>query len=281
MQNYNLHTHSTYSDGKSSPSDIVEEALRQGFQAIGFSEHGPLPFPTCFAIPYEKMQSYVNEIRDLQNKNHGAIDVLCALEMDYITNCTDNFAETKAKYGLDYIIGGLHLVGQSNDPDTLWFTDGPDYKTYDQGLERFFDNDIRRAVRRFYDQTNEMIMNEQFDIIAHFDKIKMHNRDRFFHEDEQWYRDMVLETLDLIRQKGLIMEVNTRGIYKKRCDSLFPSPWILEKAYTMKIPAIISTDAHHYSEISYCFEEASTALKLAGYKSIVAPINRSWVEAAL
>lgn len=281
MQNYNLHTHSTYSDGKSSPSEIVEEARRQGLQAIGFSEHGPLPFPTCFAIPRDKMQSYVNEIRNLQKENHDTIEVLCALEMDYITNSTYNFAETKNQYGLDYIIGGLHLVGQSADPDELWFTDGPDYKTYDQGLERFFGNDIRRAVRRFYDQTNEMIENEQFDIIAHFDKIKMHNRERFFHEDEQWYRDMTLETLDLIKQKGLIMEVNTRGIYKKRCDTLFPSPWILKEAYAMKIPAIISTDAHHYSEISYCFEEASAALKQAGYKSIAAPCRGSWTEITL
>ena len=30
MQNYNFHTHSVYSDGKSQPREIVEEAIRQG-----------------------------------------------------------------------------------------------------------------------------------------------------------------------------------------------------------------------------------------------------------
>ena len=30
MQNFNLHTHSIYSDGKSQPREIVEEAIRQG-----------------------------------------------------------------------------------------------------------------------------------------------------------------------------------------------------------------------------------------------------------
>ena len=38
MQNFNLHTHSIYSDGKSQPREIVEEAIRQGLTTVGFYE---------------------------------------------------------------------------------------------------------------------------------------------------------------------------------------------------------------------------------------------------
>jgi len=35
----NLHNHTTYSDGKFSPRDIVEAAIRAGLSAVGISDH--------------------------------------------------------------------------------------------------------------------------------------------------------------------------------------------------------------------------------------------------
>lgn len=272
MQNFNIHTHSIYSDGKSQPREMVEEAVRQGLTTLGFSEHSPLPFDNNFSVKSEDMPRYVAEIAQLKEEYKGKIDLLCGLEADYLTGVSEPFAVTKEKYHLDYLIGGVHLVinpslrqAQGSLTDDIWFIDGPKWEVYDDGLQRLFGGDIRRAVRRFYEQTNEMIENETFDIIAHFDKIKMHNRDRYFHEDEPWYRKLALETLDLIRQKGIIMEVNTRGIYKKRYNGFYPSPWLMKEACKMGIPAIISADAHHYSEITLEFEAAEKALREAGY----------------
>ena len=264
MQKFNLHTHSIYSDGKSTPREHVEEAIRQGFTALGFSEHGPLPFETTFAVKKENMPKYVAEIAALKEEFKDVIKLYCALETDYVTGVSEPFAATKKKYCLDYIIGGVHLVGHSANPEELWFIDGPKWEIYDEGLMKFFGGDIHKAVRRFFEQTNEMIEHEEFDIIAHFDKIKMHNRDRYFHEDEVWYRKLAMETLDLIHQKGLVMEVNTRGIYKKRYNGFYPSPWLMEEAQKMGVPMIISSDAHHFSELSLEFESAEEALRNAG-----------------
>ena len=289
MQNFNLHTHSVYSDGKSQPREIVEEAVRQGFSTLGFSEHSPLPFDNNFSVKSDNMPQYVAEIAQLREEYKDKIDLYCALEADYLTGISEPFAVTKEKYHLDYLIGGVHLVVDKvpesvDEPfptintDEIWFIDGPKWEVYDDGLQRLFGGDIRRAVRRFFEQTNEMIENEPFDIIAHFDKIKMHNRDRYFHEDETWYRQLALETLDLIRQKGLVMEVNTRGIYKKRYNGFYPSPWLMEEACKIGIPAIISADAHHFSEISLEFDAAEEALKQAGYRNVVNLKDGKWIE---
>ena len=261
MQNFNLHTHSVYSDGKSQPREIAEEAVRQGLTKLGFSEHSPLPFDNNFSVKAEKMPAYVAEITQLKTEFKDKIEILCGLEADYIPNVSETFAVTKEKNHLDYLIGGVHLVGHSANPEELWFIDGPKWEIYDEGLQKFFDGDIRRAVKCFYDQTNSMIEHEEFDIIAHFDKIKMHNRDRYFHEDEAWYRKLALETLDLIHQKSLIMEINTRGIYKKRYNGFYPSPWLMKEAYKMGIPMIISSDAHHYSELTLEFAAAEKVLR--------------------
>ena len=304
MQNFNLHTHSVYSDGKSQPREIVEEAVRQGLTTLGFSEHSPLPFDNNFSVKEANMPKYVAEIAQLKAEFKDKIDIYCGLEADYLTGVSEPFAVTKEKYHLDYLIGGVHLVvnpalrqvqgpeetkvvepvetpTQTINPDEIWFIDGPKWEVYDEGLQKFFDGDIRRAVRRFFEQSNEMIENEPFDIIAHFDKIKMHNRDRYFHEDEPWYRKLALETLDLIRQKGLVMEVNTRGIYKKRYNGFYPSPWLMEEACKMGVPAIISADAHHFSEITLEFSAAEEALKKAGYRSVVNFKDGRWVEVAI
>ena len=304
MQNFNLHTHSIYSDGKSQPREIVEEAVRQGLTTLGFSEHSPLPFDNNFSVKEADMPRYVAEIDQLKTEFKDKIDIYCGLEADYLTGVSEPFAVTKEKYHLDYLIGGVHLVvnpvlrqaqgpeetkviepvetpTQTINPDEIWFIDGPKWEVYDEGLQKFFDGDIRRAVRRFFEQSNEMIENESFDIIAHFDKIKMHNRDRYFHENEPWYRKLALETLDLIREKGLIMEINTRGIYKKRYNGFYPSPWLMEEACKMGVPAIISADAHHFSEITLEFSAAEEALKKAGYRSVVNFKDGRWFEVAI
>jgi histidinol-phosphatase (PHP family) len=309
MQNFNLHTHSIYSDGKSQPREIVEEAVRQGFTTLGFSEHSPLPFDNNFSVKSADMPRYVAEIGQLKEEYKDRIDIYCALEADYLTGISEPFAVTKEKYHLDYLIGGVHLVVNpafrraqrpevpelsvpepvegvegptpTINTDEIWFIDGPKWEVYDEGLQKLFGGDIRRAVRRFYEQSNEMIENEPFNIIAHFDKIKMHNRDRYFHEDEAWYRKLALETLDLIREKGLVMEINTRGIYKKRYNGFYPSPWLMEEACKMGIPVIISADAHHFSEISLEFAAAEEALKKAGYRSVVNFKDGQWIEVAI
>ncbi len=302
MQYFNLHTHSVYSDGKSQPREIVEEAISQGLTTLGFSEHSPLPFDNNFSIKSADMPRYVAEIAQLKEEFKDKIDIYCGLEADYLTGFSEPFAVTKEKYHLDYLIGGVHLVvdsafrqaqrpslakvpepveGPTISADEIWFIDGPKWEVYDEGLQKFFDGDIRRAVRRFFEQSNEMIENEPFDIIAHFDKIKMHNRDRYFHENEPWYRKLALETLDLIREKGLVMEVNTRGIYKKRYNGFYPSPWLMEEACKMHIPVIISADAHHFSEITLEFGTAEEALKQAGYRSVVNFKEGKWVEISL
>lgn len=264
MQQFNFHTHSIFSDGKSTPDDVVVEAINQGLKAIGFSDHSPVPFENSFAIKNDEIDNYITTIRSLREKYKNQIDVYCSMEMDFIPGIVKDFKQTKETLGLDYMIGSVHLVG--NDINRLWFIDGSKMETYDEGLYNYFDGDIKKGVRAFFHQYNEMIKTEEFDIVGHFDKIKMHNRGRYFSEEDKWYRDYLMETLTLIKEKSLIVEINTRGIYKKRSDDFYPSTWTFPLMKEMNIPVVISSDSHKAEELSLCFDEAEKALKAAGYK---------------
>ncbi|HNY08086.1 MAG TPA: hypothetical protein PKL64_08335, partial [Bacteroidales bacterium] len=112
-------------------------------------------------------------------------------------------------------------------------------------------------------------------------KIKMHNQNRYFTEDEKWYCQLVSETIELIAERRLIVEVNTRGIYKKRSDALFPGNDILEQLYQRNIPIIISSDAHQPAEIANCFEQAAGILRSIGFKSQMKLTADGWISESL
>lgn len=280
MNGQNLHTHTLYSDGKASLLHTVEKAIATGMHTLGISDHSPLPFENSFAIKEHDVEQYCAEVRSLQQHLADKIHLYLSLEIDYIPGMSTGFAAWKQQYNLDYVIGSIHLVGAESE-DNLWFTDGPLRDTYDEGLNRFYGGDIRRAVRAFYDQTNLMITGETFDVIGHFDKIKMHNQDRYFTEDELWYRHLVRETIDLIASRQLIVELNTRGVYKGRSKSFFPSDWILRELHERGVPVIISSDAHHPDELQKLFAEASAALKACGYKETLHFTGKGWKEVPL
>lgn len=272
----NYHSHSYFSDGSAEPVEYIEEAIRQGFSSLGFSEHSALPFENTFALKNGSEQAYVKEIRRLRDLYKDRLEVLLALEADYIPGLSTGFQEQKAALGLDYVIGSVHLV--KNPDGDLWFIDGPRRETYDNGLNELFGGDIRKGVTAYWHQINQMLEEEQFEIIGHFDKIKMHNQGRWFSEDESWYTRLVNETIDLIEEKGVIVEVNTRGIYKGRSTSLFPGEVILRQLSERNIPVILSSDAHHPSEISMYFDEARKVMKSCGLKIIRVFDNGNWVE---
>lgn len=277
---YNYHTHSRFSDGSSEPIEYVEEAIRQGFTSLGFSEHSVLPFENTFALQAGTEPAYVKEIKRLQELYAGRMNILLALEADYIPGLSYGFSTQKSNLGLDYIIGSVHLVKNSHN-DVLWFIDGPKREIYDKGLNELFGGDIRKGVTAYWQQINRMIQEEEFDIIGHLDKIKMHNQGRWFNEDEQWYLDLVNETIALIAEKDLIVEVNTRGIYKGRSETLFPGEYILAGLKERGVRITLSSDAHQPHELSMWFEEAIATIKNSGFKMLSTFSEGKWTEVEL
>ncbi|HEX2977390.1 MAG TPA: hypothetical protein VHO68_15760, partial [Bacteroidales bacterium] len=152
---------------------------------------------------------------------------------------------------------------------------------YDDGINGIYAGDARKAVTAYWHQVNKMILEEQFDVAGHLDKVKMHNKGRWFSEEDDWYLSLVNETIELIAQKGLLVEINTRGLYKKRSDTFFPGDYILRQLFDRGIGIVVSSDAHHPSEISLCFDQAINKLKETGYRSSYVFCNNDWQEIAL
>jgi len=269
MNLFNLHTHSRFCDGKEEPEEYIKQAIELGYHTLGFSSHAPVPFENNFSLKEEEMEEYFSTIRALGDKYKSQINILLSLEIDFIPGITKKFSEFSKEGNLDYTIGGVHLV-RNMEKDKLWFIDGSKQETYDDGLQKLFKGHIRNGVEAYYNQIIEMVATQKPDIIAHLDKIKMHNKNRYFTEEEGWYKDLVWKTLKFIAdESNCIVEVNTRGLYKKRSDTFFPGPAILEQIHHLKIPITLSADAHQPHELNGYYEEAIKLMKEIGFKELV------------
>lgn len=264
----NFHTHTRFSDGKGEPEAFAARAFDLGFTHLGFSDHAPVDFENRWSLKWEYDRSYVAAIAALQMEYSGRMQIWRSLEMDYIPGITYPFSQLREQFSLDYTLGSVHLVRSPFD-NNLWFIDGPEEGEYIRGLKEMFNDDIVLAVSCFYRQQVEMIDKERPDILGHFDKISMHNRGRFFREDDPWVVALQVELLQAARHHKTIVEINTRGIYKKRHTSLYPSEKLIRRCIEMEIPLMLSSDAHHPDELDGFFTETLRMLKDLGCKELM------------
>ncbi len=273
VQNLCLHTHNLFCDGTEDINTLINSAVSQGVKQIGISSHAPLKIPIKWSMEYNQLENYQSEIVDLKAAYRTEIEVFTSLEIDYIPNKTYSFDFFRKKLQLDYTIGSIHLVINHRNGQ-LWFIDGPKEQCI-HNMNAVFEGDVKLAVKSFYAQSREMIRSQKPDIIGHLDKVIMNTR-HLFDPSERWYQEEVHKTLEEIRAHHVIVEVNTRGVYKRKWKETFPSEIILQKCFDMRIPILISSDAHHAKELLLGYSDARKLLKQIGFRYQQGRINSKW-----
>ena len=245
---YNYHTHSQYCDGKSNMEEMVIKAIELGYTQLGFSSHAPLPFYTHWAIKPEKLTNYFTEIKYLQTKYQDKIKLVKGLEIDYLPRHPKRFSEFIKLGELDYSIGAIHFV--DNFPNGEAFDIAGKPHLFHQGLKEIFNNDTKKFVERYFELIYQLI-EQKPTIVAHIDFIKNQNQhQKLFNENNNWYRALMEKALKSIKTNNVILEINTRGFYKSRTTDFYPSERFFPIIKKLDIPVIISSDAHHITELN-------------------------------
>ena len=273
----NYHSHTHYCDGKMPPEDYILEAMKQGVSIYGFSSHCPVPFENEWSVKESDLPAYLNEIDTLKIKYSGQIELYKSLEIDFIPGLISVNSEIIKSARLDYTIGSVHFINQFPNGD-WWEIDGS-ISRFKEGLTTIYKNDIQKAVSDYFLQIRQMVEEACPDIIGHIDKIKMHNgKEFFFDENEAWYKREMQKTLEVVRASGAIIEVNTRGMYKKYCEEPYPGSGFLKEILHMNIPVCINSDSHHITEITKGFTEAASLLQSIGFKQLRIYKNNEWTD---
>ncbi|MEZ4774054.1 MAG: histidinol-phosphatase [Bacteroidia bacterium] len=271
----NYHSHTQYSDGKFTPEDHLKTAIELEMVALGFSCHSPLPFFRPWSMKLERMEQYCEDIARLKEKYKEQIEVYLGMEMDFLPGIFDEKSTLFSRDKLDYIVGSIHFVDTFSNGEP-WEIDG-EHEVFLKGLREIFDNDSQRAIKRYFEITREMITRLKPEVVGHIDKIKIQSEGgRLFDPDSDWYRAEVMATLETLASEGLILEVNTRGSYKKKLQENYPGAPILKAALEMNIPVTINSDSHHPRELIAQFPEAARVLRQIGYEEVYVLKNKKW-----
>ena len=281
MQLSNYHSHCNFCDGRSYPEDFVRFAVARGFRAYGFSSHSPLPFETFWNMSRDDMDEYLAEIARLKVKYEGQIELYVGLEVDFLDRTYNASIPYFKNLPLDYRIGSIHFLPLSPvlEERNMACIDGA-YSEFARTVDAFFEGDIRRMVRRYFEAEMEMVEAGGIDIVGHIDKIYM-NGQRYpgFSLDAEWYRRPLLDLLDFVRERGLMVEVNTKNLVKK--GETYPHRQFLGELRSRRIPVMVNSDCHYPDLVNDGRAEGFQLLEQAGFDATMELVGGKWTEIGL
>lgn len=241
----NYHTHTSLCDGTASPEEMVLEALRKGFDHLGFSGHVDIH-------PQMDVQAYQQEIRSLAKKYAGEIEILCGGELD-------SLYPDQHPAGFDYLIGSVHHMKAGTEEALAVDWD----VQMERLLKECYGGDGYRLCRDYYRQVAEAFGGGGCTWIGHFDLVTRYNQDlRFVDEEDPRYLGPAFETIDLLAERGLPLEINTKQV---RLGKIYPSIPLLKHLRERGGEIVISSDAHRPEDLDLGFEAAANRALLCGF----------------
>lgn len=258
----NYHTHSTYCDGKNTLEEMVLSAIQKKIDILGFSGHAMYPFSSSWHIPVNSINDYVKECSLLKEKYQDKITILTGFEADYVPGITIPSIDNYREFNPDFLIGSVHFVYSENGT----FGVDESAEEVNENLQKVYNGNAKELVCRYFEAQREMLKKRNFQIIGHPDLIRKNNGIlKLFSEQEEWYKEQVKLTAKAISQAGVIAEINTGAIARKKMNDVYPSSYFLELLKSQNVPVTINSDCHNAPDLDCAFDFAIKAALKAGY----------------
>jgi len=257
----NLHTHTTYVDGKLSAEEMIHAAIEKGFDSLGFSEHAHVIFDEHYSLSPDKTAKYINEINTLKKEYANDIEIFLGLEVDY-------FTAWPVKYDLDYALGTAHhiIVKDETGKDKFVTIDAGE-QSQRQIVETYFDGDYFSFTEAFFATITDIAKVTNADIIGHFDLVTKYNyNNSIFDENHPRYLNAAIGAMEEILKTCKVFEINTGTMYRFQKPEPYPSKRLIEELFKRGGEVILGSDSHDGNSLGHLFDEMSELLKSIGYK---------------
>ena len=253
-----VHVHSKLCDGKNTLDELAVTAWKAGLKTLGFSGHSHTPCDIEYCMTRSRTALYRAQVAKLKERYAGKMDILCGLEWDL------NSDDDPAAY--DYTIGSAHYV---RGPKTGRYYE-IDFRPADLAacIQDDFDGDGLAVVEAYFRNVEQVVAHKPT-ILGHFDLIKKINGgSKFFDEDAPRYRAAAGAALEAAAAAGIVMEVNTSGVYRGYRKDFFPGEALLRRWRELGGEVVITADAHEAKALTFGYEEAAAQLKDLGYDHV-------------
>lgn len=251
----NLHTHSTYCDGKDTPREMIETALSKGFDSIGFSGHSYTSFALQYCMSLEGTQEYIKEINQLKKEFEDKIKIYCGIELEMYSKVDVS--------PYDYVIGSVHYF--DIDGEIVGFDRSQE--EVERVINAYFGGDGMAYAKEYYKSLTLLPQCGDIDIIGHFDLINKHCENaNFFDIESKEYLGYAFEAARALAGKIPFFEVNTGAISRGYRTTPYPTVSILKELKRLGFGAVISSDCHNREHLDCNYAQAAELLKHCGFK---------------
>ena len=239
-----LHNHTSLCNhATGTMEEYVLKAIEEKIDVFGFSCHNPMGFDSKYRMRFEELPLYLDCIQTLQEKYAGKIEILSALEIDFLPPFME---DSLFEIPLDYRIGAVHFLGE-------WGFDNPEF------IREYKKRDINACWVEYFRATQALAKSGKFDIVAHMDLLKV-----FKYLPTKDIRKEIESALKAIKSANMCVELNAAG-FRKEVGEQYPSKEILEMCYALEIPITFGSDAHALNQINFKRKEIEALAKQVGY----------------
>ena len=138
---------------------------------------------------------------------------------------------------LDFVLGSVHYLDR---PDQM-------FDTVPAGAEQFVGRDIDDVYADYFRRILEIAGSGLIDCLSHL--------------------DLVSETLDLIADRGLAIELSTAG-WRKPVNELYPSDEIIRLAIEKGIRFTTASDAHSHVQLGENYDRLAVKMQQLGIREV-------------
>lgn len=262
---YHVHTpfcpHGTNDDWE----NYIVRAIELGLKEISFTEHAPLPASFTDPVPeqdssmdWNDLELYFKQGEQLKAKYQNQIKVNIGFEVDYIEGYEHETKQFLDQYGdrIDDAILSVHMLKLANG----------EYVCLDYS-DQEFGNIIEKSgsvesVYELYYRTVKLAIEADLGIykptrVGHLSLVE-----KFQIKYPSGYDNlaMIEDILQSIKVKSYSLDLNTAGLYKPLCQSIYPNHQIINRARALNIPLLPGSDSHQATTIARGFNKTEKYL---------------------
>ncbi len=253
MQNFDLHVHTNFCDGKNSPEEVVRAAISLGLKTLGFSAHSYTFFDERYCIAKDRVEEYRRTVDALRKKYASDIDILCGIEQDFYSR------ESTSLW--DYVIGSVHYILVKGE----YIPVDESAQILRKAAEKYFDGDFYALAEAYFETVSRVPELARVDIVGHFDLIaKFNEQERLFDERAERYLLASEKSLKSLALSALPLEINTGAISRGYKSVPYPAPSLWKTAASLGIPFILSSDSHSAETLAFDFDDWQREAEKAG-----------------
>jgi histidinol-phosphatase (PHP family) len=255
----NLHTHTTFCDGKNTPIQVAEAAIAKGFDSIGFSCHAKTEADSDCEV--KDVDKYISTIEKLKKEFEGRLEIFTGCELDYFSKGLMPLEK------FDYKIGSVHAA-RLDTGEFIDFDYSPEVSF--SNVKDFFSGDGVAYAELYYKTLATLPDRFDFDFVGHFDLVTKFSelRPDLIDTESKRYKNAALEALHAIKPKCDFFEINTGALARGYRTTPYPAPFILDDMKALNCKLILTSDCHNADFLDYHFKEAKEYLKSHGVADI-------------